>query len=144
MLTVEGVPAATIERVWPRVLPWIERALAEGLGHLDSTDLRAALERRDMQLWIARREDAVVAALVTEIVAYPRRKVCRLVLMGGEDGEREAWLPWLPLLEAWARAEGCDLVEIYGRPGWARLVRHDRRRVVLERILSHPLEHNHT
>src|SRR5690349_20916214 len=83
MLTVEGVPAAAIERLWPRVLPCIERALAEGLGHLDSTDLRAALERRDMQLWIARREEAVIAALVTEIVVYPRRKVCRFVLMGG-------------------------------------------------------------
>jgi hypothetical protein len=138
MLTVEGVAAAAIRGVWPRVLPWIERALAEGLGHLESRDVRDALERRDMQLWIARREDAVVAALVTEIVVYPRRKVCRFVLMGGADGQREVWLPWLSLLEAWARAEGCDLVEIYGRPGWARLVRHDRRRVVLERTLSRP------
>jgi hypothetical protein len=136
MLSVEGVPAAAIGRVWPRVVPWIERALAEGLGHLDSADLRAALDRREMQLWVARRDDAVVAALVTEIVVYPRRKVCRFVLMGGKDGERDAWLPWLPVLETWARAEGCDLVEIYGRPAWARLVRHDRRRVVLERILA--------
>jgi hypothetical protein len=55
--------------------------------------------------------------------------------MGGADGGRDEWLKWLPLLEAWARAEGCDLLEIYGRPGWARLVRHDRRRIVLERRL---------
>jgi hypothetical protein len=85
-----------------------------------------------MQLWILARDGAIVGALVTEILRWPRRTVCRLVLAGAEDGLRDEWLAWRGALEAWARAEGCTAMEIYGRPGWARLVPEARKRVVLE------------
>lgn len=133
MLTVEGVRAAAVPKVWREVRPFIERALAEGAGHFAPEDIRAALLRRDMQLWIVRRPDRSAAgALVTEIVAYPRLKVCRLVLAAAADGGREDWLPWRRFVEDWARVQGCQAMELYGRPGWARIVRHDRKRVVLE------------
>jgi hypothetical protein len=91
-----------------------------------------ALCRREMQLWILCRDAAIVGALVTEIVRWPRRAVCRLVLAGAQDGLREEWLACRGVIEAWARQEGCASMEIYGRPGWARLVPGARKRVALE------------
>ncbi|MBX6367958.1 MAG: hypothetical protein IRZ04_08250 [Rhodospirillales bacterium] len=132
MLVLDGVPAAAVPRVWPFALPFIERALAEGGGHFLAGDVLAALERGEMQLWALWREGRLAGALVTEIVRWPQRSVCRLVLAGAEDGLREEWLPWLGTIEAWARAHGCAAIEIYGRPGWARLLPGARRRVVLE------------
>jgi hypothetical protein len=132
MLALEGVPAAALPRLWPRARPFIERALDEGGGHLAAEDVFAALRRREMQLWVLRAGEGLVGALVTEIVRWPRRAVCRLVLAGAEDGWREEWLPLRGFLECWARAEGCASIEIYGRAGWARLVPGARRRVVLE------------
>jgi hypothetical protein len=132
MLVFDGVPAAAVPSLWPSARRFIERALAEGGGHLLAEDVLAALRRREMQLWVLRSGDVLVGALVTEIVRWPRRTVCRLVLAGAQDGWRETWLPWRGLLERWAREEGCASIEIYGRPGWARLVPGARKRVVLE------------
>jgi hypothetical protein len=132
MLALDGVPAAAVPLLWPCARRFVERALDEGGGHLLAEDVLAALLRREMQLWVLRRDGSVVGALVTEIVRWPRRSVCRLALAGAEDGLREEWLSWRGLIERWARAEGCDAMEIYGRPGWARIVPSARKRVVLE------------
>ena len=57
------------------------------------------------------------SVIVTEIVDYPKRAVCRIWLAGGEMDE---------LIEAeksiveWARSHGCDGMEIIGRKGWER------------------------
>lgn len=143
MLVVEGIPAEMVPLVWGAARRWIARALAIDGGHFAEEDIRAALMSRDMQLWVLRpAEDPASAApdagrrirgtLVTQIVRYPRRTVCRLVLAGAEDGERAQWLSWRPLIEAWAQTNGCDLIELYGRPGWARLLPWAARRVVLQ------------
>jgi hypothetical protein len=132
MLDLAGVPAAALPLLWPRARPFVERALAEGGGHFLAEDVLGALRRREMQLWVLRRDAAVVGALVTEILRWPRRSVCRLVLAGAQDGLREEWLACRGAIEAWARAAGCTSMEIYGRPGWARLVPGARKRVALE------------
>jgi hypothetical protein len=57
------------------------------------------------------------SVIVTEIVDYPKRAVCRIWLAGGDMDE---------LIEAeksiveWARSHGCDGMEIIGRKGWER------------------------
>ena len=68
-----------------------------------------------MQLWIIKHR----AAFVTSIVNYSRKKACRFIYLGGEGFQ-----DWMGVatktLEAWAKANGCDYVEIYGRRGWVR------------------------
>jgi len=60
------------------------------------------------------------SVIVTEIVDYPKRAVCRIWLAGGEMDE---------LIEAeksiveWARSHGCNGMEIIGRKGWERQLR---------------------
>ena len=57
------------------------------------------------------------SVIVTEIVDYPKRAVCRIWLAGGDMDE---------LVEAeksiveWAKSHGCDGMEIIGRKGWER------------------------
>ena len=60
------------------------------------------------------------SAIVTEVVDYPQKIVCRIWLAGGDMEE---------LIEAekdiciWARERGCDSMEIIGRKGWERQLR---------------------
>jgi len=139
---LEGVAASDVAAHWEEVRPFVARALAEGAGQFVEEDIRGALERRDMQLWIVRPAERsstagdagrrVLGALITEIVAYPRLKACRLLLGSASGGARDAWLGWRPAIEAWARANGCAAMELYGRPGWARLIPQARKRVALE------------
>jgi hypothetical protein len=130
-VVVDGVPSPCVPALWPAALPFVARALGEG-GHLLPEDVLAALLRREMQLWAVWRDGALAGVLVTEIRRWPRRTVCRLALAAADDGARADWLPWRGRIEDWARAQGCDAIEIWGRPGWARLVKGARRRVALE------------
>lgn len=64
------------------------------------------------QLWPGDR-----SAGVTEIVDYPRATVLRLWLAGGDlDELREMH----DAACEWGKAQGCDMVQILGREGWAR------------------------
>jgi hypothetical protein len=58
---------------------------------------------------------------MTEIVRYPRSTRCVLFLCAGDGLDR--WLHHLGEIEAWARAQGCDAMEVAGRKGWARVLK---------------------
>ena len=74
------------------------------------------------------------AAIVTQIIRYPRLKTCLVVLAGGdlEEIKRKQ-----PEFEVWAKTLGCSRVEIDGRDGWARaLDGYHKARVVLQKELT--------
>lgn len=76
-----------------------------------------------MQMWLAVREDDAstdyLAALVTELVDYPGRKVLSIPFLAGS--EMASWLHLYPQIEDWAKEQGCGEVEIIGRKGWERV-----------------------
>ena len=92
----------------------IDRAVSRQDTHsLD--DVKAAVAHGKAQLWCGEK-----SALVTELVVYPRKKVCRIWMAGGELGELQGEM--LPTVEKWAKAKGCAAVEIIGRRGWVRVL----------------------
>lgn len=130
-----GVRSEKIGGLWPRVRPFVDRALSHAGGRYAPDDVLAALLRAQMQLWTAISENGIEAVLVTEIIDYPRRRRCNLFLSAGNA--LEACLEHLPAIEAWARAQGCDAIEASGRPGWERVLPGFRRtHVMLEKALS--------
>ena len=98
-----------------------------------------ALQSRAMQLWLMRGGQgvAVRGALVTEIANYPRKKTAILRLFAADEGLRAAWRPLLAVVETWARAQGCDGIEVFGRPGWTRILDYELTQVVLRKELKH-------
>lgn len=63
------------------------------------------------------------AGIVTEILAYPRKRALNYFLA---FGELNAILAMQPEIEAFAREHGCAAVACSGRDGWARpLAKHD-------------------
>jgi hypothetical protein len=56
-------------------------------------------------------------SIVTELVAYPRRKVVRYWLAAGELGRV---LALEERVNRWAKAEGANRAVLLGRPGWRR------------------------
>jgi hypothetical protein len=133
-----GVRSEKIGGLWPRIRPFVDRALSHAGGRYAPADVLAALLRAQMQLWVAiggDGDDGIEAVLVTEIIDYPRRRRCNLFLSAGNA--LEACLEHLPTIETWARAQGCDAIEASGRPGWERVLPGFRRtHVMLEKDLS--------
>ena len=104
---------------WLRWAPVLSRALA---GTHSMADVLGQVLRGDAQLWT----DAE-AAVVTEIVIYPRRKVLRAWLAGGAyEGIRRIENQVVP----WAKEYGCQEIQIVGRLGWRRRLKDYRESAV--------------
>jgi len=78
----------------------------------------------NMQMWLAAAEGEGFhenrAAMVTEILEYPRRRVCSVLFLAGE--KMESWLHLYRELEHWAIQNGCSEIEVLGRKGWERVM----------------------
>lgn len=109
-----GFRADQIDDVWFVYAPLIKRALDRGSNYT-LAEIRKGLKAKEMQLW-AWGEDA---ALVTTIQNRDDKRWCLLLALGGEN--MEEWREFLPILDAWAKENGCQELRIYGRRGWAKL-----------------------
>lgn len=130
-----GVPAKLVPKVWADARPFIERSL-EGCPEFTADDAEASILAQEQQLWIFFEGGRVCGAGTTQIVVYPRSKVC-FVHTWSAEVDRQQWLAGLRDVEAWAKAEGCSVIRIpQAREGWRRVMPEYRQRaVVLERTL---------
>ena len=76
------------------------------------------------QLWVVFKDDVIVSALLTEIetIRATGKKVCRYAALGGVDGV-EAVPAITGAVEVWAKEQGCDFCEMYGRRGWIKALK---------------------
>jgi hypothetical protein len=125
MARLIAIPAHQIPEAWPHVASALRKAIKRADGVLTEQSVYEALLSRDMQLWTAWDGLDLEAAAVTQIVIYPGKKVAAIPLIGGS--KRNDWLCFQPQFEEWARANGCDALEGYARPGWLRVLTGDWR-----------------
>ena len=105
----------TPPQAWARCRPFIEVALAQAGGTHGIDDVARLIEQGRAHFWPGQR-----CAVVTEFYEYPRLKACNFWLLGGDLKEL---LALLPIIEAWARGQGCSRMLGGGpRPGWARIL----------------------
>lgn len=90
----------------------IEAALEYAGGSHTLLDVLDAIKENRAQFFPLRN-----SAIVTEIVDYPQRSVCRIWLAGGDMDEL---LEAEKIIARWAKKLGCTGMEIIGRKGWER------------------------
>ena len=95
-----------------RCKPWIEAALEYSGGTHDWIDVCEGIYKGTMQLWPAKD-----SCLVTELITYPRTKVCNVFLGGGTLDEI---MGMHTDVVAWAKAQGCSALTMTGRFGWKK------------------------
>ena len=109
-----------IDGIWPDVEPHLERCVPHSEGELETEDFHQLLANGEMQLWLAMEDEEILAAMVSQIVSYPRKRILRIIAIGG--GEMKRWLPFLPGLEEWALENGATGLECWGRKGWLKIL----------------------
>jgi hypothetical protein len=107
-----------IELVWDDVVPLIERALQHAEGELIPEDIKTHLDKGDLRLWIALEDKKTIAAMVTEIIQYPRKKIVRVITLAGRN--MNMWYDFLPMIEGYAISHGCSSLEAWARKGMKR------------------------
>jgi hypothetical protein len=112
------VPPHMVDGVWPHVFPMIDAAYADTDDI--TPDVLTWLKAEKGLLWVAMRDDQLVAALTTSLVPMRSGLACRMVACGG--GALDAWRHHHATIENYAREEGCDRVVVDGRLGWSRIL----------------------
>lgn len=98
---------------WERCAPWLEAALVHCGGTHDLADVKGCVERGTATFWPGGQ-----AAMITEIVDYPKMRTLNFWLAGGDLAELRDVLRLKA--ETYARHMGCKYATIVGRAGWAR------------------------
>jgi len=113
---ITQVPREDINYVWQQVEPLVIRALDDSYTARDVLD---GIIRNKFQLFISWENDKVESAVVTEVADYPRKRILRYVLAGGDNLDN--WLePIQNKIEEFATNNYCQAIEVAGRKGWLR------------------------
>ena len=115
LLSPEDVPY-----IWEEVAPLLAKVTPHTEGELEPDDFIEPLTHGDMQLWVVVEEKKVIAALVTQIIPYPQKKVLRLISLAGDDFNQIK--DFLDMVEAFAVKCECGSLEMWGRKGWKKLL----------------------
>lgn len=100
-----------------RCSKWLEAALEYSGGTHGIEDIAAGVKEGRFQLWPAPK-----AAVITEIIVYPRLKALNYFLAGGDLDELKAMRPYI---ELWGKQNGCTRVTLAGRKGWQKTFLRD-------------------
>jgi hypothetical protein len=113
-----------IELVWPNIEQYMSGAAQYTYNRFNTDDIKKDLINKPQQLWIAYNEEEVYGAVVTEIIVYPKMTTLMMHFTGGKKLPR--WKqPMLKLLQRFAKDQGCNVIESYGRPGWEKVFKND-------------------
>jgi len=116
---------------WGTVRGFLKDALERGGGNKDWSleDLFKAAIVDQVALWGLVSNNHVYGAGVTVVTQYPQRRVLEVLAFGCERDTEEQWMPVLEQLQSLALAHGCSAILGTGRPGWARKLGAEERRV---------------
>ncbi|WP_028219230.1 hypothetical protein [Paraburkholderia oxyphila] len=110
-----------VQQIWPRVEKWLQDNGARLMRGNDSIDdVKRSIDESHSQLWVYESETAL-GIVVSQVVQYPRRKVC-FIKFGTGYNAKEWAIAIIALIEKFAEHSDCGAVEICARPGWLKLL----------------------
>ena len=122
-----------VHAIWSQARDGIRSAI-EKTGLSDFEDIERDVLKGNQLLWLAWNGEAIEAVATTHLVLVGGRKICVLTACAGQD--RDRWLPLLAHIEGYAKNEGCEVMRIFGRRGWQRVLEgYHVENVVLEKEL---------
>ena len=116
------VAPSHIDIYWDQVKELLRPAVDLNDGY-ELEDVHNYLRMGEQMLWIYRGEGRIYAAMVVEVLKYPRKNTVMVLFVGGEKFEE--WKHFFGQLKAYAKMVGAADIEGIGRPGWTRALGAD-------------------
>lgn len=108
---------------WGAIEPLLSQALRYALGRVSMEKVKDVVDKEMGMIVIGwnPNEGEVYVAFFCEITQYETGRKCwNISLAGGREiGE---WIHLWPVLKQIGKDQGCDHIEISGRPGWGRVL----------------------
>ena len=131
MNTAEHIPDWILE--FSRLERHVQAALDHGGNTHTVQDIAAGVATGKYQMWPG--PDSII---ITEIVDFPRKRICNYFLAGGKLEELK---PLVPVIEEWAKERGCDGITLIGRGGWTKSFLRDLGYAVVHCEMSKEFNH---
>ena len=117
-IVITDVNPEDVSHLWEDVEDFLQDALDHGRGEYSMGDIHLNLISGLMTLWIGYKDGKILSCAVCEIVNYPQKKVCYVVLAGG--GFFGIWTQASICIEDWAMANGATTMAAFTRRGVAK------------------------
>lgn len=115
------VPVNQLDEAWVDAAPLIRLSQRRTRSYEGMEDIYDALTAKKQQLWLVRVEDKLKAAAVTAIEQHPRKRILRILHIGGKD--MRMWqMDGLNALKFAAKHAECDAIQGDARLGWVRKI----------------------
>ena len=122
--TVRLMPLEDLALAWPHIEPLLRRS-TQITGCYEPIDVLRLAMAGQVGVWVAERGNHIEAVIVTEIKAYPRRRILEMMFCGG--GNMTSWVDTaIDVFDEHAKQQGCSHIACVGRPGWERAWRGRR------------------
>lgn len=120
---VSSVPQGMVDKVWPSILPMIEKGLSRGQGDNTTAEhMKAAVMRGDMYLWVIHEGYDVIAGIVLSVRERENSVKVSIEMLAGKD--MNAWADDLQkLLIDFKDLVGASCIEASCRHGLARFLK---------------------
>lgn len=128
MLAVRPEEVAVI---YPQIEDWVELMARRSRGRYLAKDFVSAIQTQEWQLWVVVEGGAVIAAIVTQLIKYPRRIAVHYRAIVGRDYKR--WRHLEETISTWAKKNGATLMESFAPPGWSRMTDRKIAHVLIEK-----------
>lgn len=116
-MDVRAIPYEAVDDMWPVVEPWLVRAAHMQDSVYDADDIKEAIHRGDLALWVIFDGPVPVATFTTRVTQTPKVRVMSMDWVGGT--RMSEWLDdAMEMIERYARDMGCTRLEGGGRKGW--------------------------
>lgn len=113
-----------IDMVWPKFLPWVERALRHGQGDsLAPCDVLAALKSGMWNFWLIHEGEDLKAGMVLQLCEHPQKRVVFVVMLVGDMSDEWADELEETLLE-YKELNNADCIECSCRPGLVKKLKN--------------------
>jgi hypothetical protein len=125
-LLYSRVAPQNLEMAWIAAMPWIEKALGEiNHAHAELAHIQKGLYAGALTLWAIqdkRKNNLPVFFLITELHTT-ESGFKTLILRWAAGTDMGEWINDIELLEHICGREGYQKMEVWGRPGWGRVLK---------------------
>jgi hypothetical protein len=132
---VELIPNASIDLMWPRILPYVESFCEDSDGSIDPEFVLENLKTGAMNAWYMMGEDGMLGVTLTEL---RQTKIKEFIIFVCTGEEMVSWYDLIEELEKYARSIGCKKSVAVTREGWKKMLKpkgYMLTHVVLEKTL---------
>lgn len=120
------IPPSELINVWASISHLIDRMALSSKGKFLSSDIIKAIVGNEFQLWIATNEAGEPKSIcIGRIVDFPQKRVYEPIAVTADELPEHlgAWVDMWEIIESWAKAQGCTLMQPLGRPAFEKILK---------------------